>query len=626
MAGDTLEFLKTRLGETGFEKLMKIDHPGLYEFIAEYVDLCNPERVYVCTDDPEDIEFIRQEALRNGEESKLAIEGHTVHFDNYYDQARDKEHTVILTPEGVDLGSSIRTGKREPLLEEIHEIMKDIMKGHPLYIRFFCLGPTNSVFSIPCVQLTDSAYVAHSEDLLYRQGYEEFVRQGRNARFFKLVHSQGELDERNTSKNLDKRRIYIDLQDDIVYSTNTQYGGNTIGLKKLAMRLAINRGSREGWLTEHMLVMGVHGPNNRVTYFTGAFPSLCGKTSTAMLQGETIVGDDIAYLRKINGEVRAVNVEKGIFGIIMGINSKDDPIQWKALHSPNQIIFSNILVTPDKQAYWIGKDGEVPPGGINHSGEWHPGKKDKEGKEITPSHPNARFTISLSAMENLDPAAEDPQGVVVGGIVYGGRDADTSVPVEESFDWVHGIVAKGAALESETTAATLGKAGVRKFNPMSNLDFLSTSIGTYLKNNLKFGENLTTPPHIFSVNYFLLDKDGKFLNSKNDKKVWYKWAELRVNDDVEAIETPTGRIPKYEDLRPLFKKILDKEYLREDYDKQFTVRVNENLEKIERIEKIYRETVPDTPPVVFEVLDAQRKRLLDARQKYGDYILPEQLG
>ena len=624
MAEKTLDFLKTRLGEDGFEKLMKIDNPNLFEFIAKYVDLCNPERVYVCTDDPEDIEFVRQEALRNGEESKLAIEGHTVHFDNYYDQARDKKHTVILTPEGVDLGSSIRTGQREPLLEEIHDIMKDIMKGHPLYIRFFCLGPTNSVFSIPCVQLTDSAYVAHSEDLLYRQGYEEFVRQGRTARFFKLVHSQGELDERKTSKNLDKRRIYIDLQDDIVYSTNTQYGGNTIGLKKLAMRLAINRGAQEGWLTEHMLVMGVHGPNNRVTYFTGAFPSLCGKTSTAMLEGETIVGDDIAYLRKIDGEVRAVNVEKGIFGIIMGINSKDDPIQWKALHSPNQIIFSNILVTPDKQAYWIGKDGDVPSRGINHSGEWVPGKKDKEGREITPSHPNARFTISLSAMENLDPAAEDPKGVVVGGIVYGGRDADTSVPVEESFDWTHGIVAKGAALESETTAATLGKAGVRKFNPMSNLDFLSTSIGTYLKNNLKFGENLSNPPHIFSVNYFLLDKDGKFLNSKNDKKVWYKWAELRVNNDVEAIETPTGRIPKYQDLKPLFRKILDKEYNREDYDKQFTIRVKENLEKIDRIEKIYRETVPDAPPVVFEVLNAQRQRLQDARKKYGDYILPEQ--
>ncbi|GAH66769.1 unnamed protein product, partial [marine sediment metagenome] len=263
---------------------------------------------------------------------------------------------------------AIRTGNRDECLKEIHEIMKDIMKGKELYVRFFSLGPTNSLFSQPVVQLTDSAYVAHSEDILYRQGYEEFVRQGENIRFFKIVHSAGELDKRNTSKNLDKRRIYIDLEDDIVYSVNTQYGGNTIGLKKLSMRLAINRGSKEGWLAEHMLVMGVHGPDNRVTYFTGAFPSLCGKTSTAMLDNGTVVGDDIAYLRNIEGNVRAVNVEKGVFGIIMGINSNDDPIIWEALHTQREIIFSNILMTPEKGVHWIGKSSEAPPEGYNHSG------------------------------------------------------------------------------------------------------------------------------------------------------------------------------------------------------------------------------------------------------------------
>ncbi|GAB4370579.1 MAG: hypothetical protein Kow0042_12890 [Calditrichia bacterium] len=391
------------------------------------------------------------------------------------------------------------------------------------------------------------------------------------------------------------------------------------------MRLAIHRGFQEGWLTEHMLVMGVHGPNNRVTYFTGAFPSLCGKTSTAMLEGETIVGDDIAYLRKKNGEVRSVNVEKGIFGIIMGINSKDDPIQWKALHSPNEIIFSNVLVTPEGHAYWIGKDGDPPSRGYNHSGEWYPGKVDAEGREIPPSHPNARFTLALSCLENLDPAADDPEGVVVGGIVYGGRDADTSVPVEQSFNWVHGIVTKGAALESETTAATLGKAGVRKFNPMSNLDFLSISVGNYIRSNLEFGKDLKNPPKIFSVNYFLMDGNDKFLNGKNDKKVWYKWMELRVHGDVDAIETPTGMIPRYEDLEPLFKKILNNSYTVEQYEQQFKIRVPENLSKIERIEKIYRTQVKDTPPEVFEELNAQRQRLMEAREKYGDYIKPSQL-
>jgi phosphoenolpyruvate carboxykinase (GTP) len=619
------DYLKKKLGEQGFNKLAKINNPQLHAFIAKYLEHCNPAKIFVCADTPEDVKYIRDAAIKNREEAKLAIEGHTIHFDNFHDQARDKEHTVILIPKGVDLGPTIRTGDRDECLKEIHEIMKDIMKDTELYIRFFCLGPTNSIFSIPVVQLTDSAYVAHSEDLLYRRGYEEFLQQGKDAQFFKMVHSAGELDDRKTSKNLDKRRIYIDLQDNTVYSSNTQYGGNTIGLKKLSMRLAINRGSKEGWLTEHMLVMGIHGPQNRVTYFTGAFPSLCGKTSTAMLDNETIVGDDIAYLRKKNGEVCAVNVEKGMFGIIQGINSKDDPIQWKALHTPGELIFSNVLVTPEKGTHWIGKDGEVPPKGQNHSGAWFKGKKDEKGNEIPPSHPNARFTVSLENMQNLDKALHDPNGVVVGGMVYGGRDSDTWVPVEESLDWMHGIITKGASLESETTAATLGKAGVRKFNLMSNLDFLSIPVGQYIQNNLDFAKDLKKTPLIFSVNYFLKDKEGNFLNEKTDKKVWYKWMELRAHNDVGAVETPTGRIPKYEDLKRLFQAVLDKDYTEEEYKKQFMVRVPENLAKIDRIKEVYETKVKDTPKVLFDVLEAQRKRLLEAQKKHGDYITPDKL-
>ena len=472
MADNTIEILKKRLGDSGFKKLSVIDNPDLHAFVAKYLEHCNPARVFVSDDSPEDIKYIRESAIKNGEEAKLKIEGHTVHFDNYGDQGRDKKNTGILIPKGVEMGEHIETKDRDTALVDIMNVLKDSMKGKEAYVCFFALGPAGSEFSIPAVQITDSSYVAHSETILYRPGYQAFVKQGKKARFFKFVHSQGELDDRKTCKNLDKRRIFIDLQEDIVYSTNTQYGGNTIGLKKLAMRLAINRGSKEGWLTEHMLIMGIHGPNNRVTYVTGAFPSLCGKTSTAMLDGETIVGDDIAYLHKKDGEVRTVNVEKGMFGIIQGINSKDDPMQWKALNSPGEIICSNVLVTEDKGIHWIGKDGEVPAKGYNHSGEWTKGKKDKNDKEIKCSHPNARFTIALKQFDNLDPKADDPKGVVVGALVYGGRDSDTWVPVEESFDWAHGIITRGASLESETTAATLGKEGVREFNPMSNIDFL----------------------------------------------------------------------------------------------------------------------------------------------------------
>jgi len=618
--------LNTRLGKEDYQKLIRINNPQLNQFVASYVEICNPDKVFVSTDSPTDIQYIRQAAIRNGEEAELAIKGHTVHFDGYYDQARDKGSTKFLLPEGVSLGPEINDIDRDEGLSEIFQILKNIMQGHELYVRFFCLGTKNSEFTIPCVQLTDSSYVAHNEDLLYRPGYEEFKRLGERARFFKFVHSQGELQPAGlglgVSKNIDQRRVYIDLEDETIYTTNTQYGGNTIGLKKLAMRLAINRASKEGWLTEHMLIIGVHGSKGRVSYLLGAFPSMCGKTSTALVKGESIIGDDIAYLRNRGEEVRAVNVERGIFGIIQDVNSRDDPIIWNALHQSDEIIFSNVLVTEGKGVYWIGKDGEAPERGINHSGEWIVGKKDANGQEITPSHRNARFTFSLDCLENLDPKIDDPDGVVVSGIIYGGRDSDTWVSVEESFSWQHGIITKGASLESETTAATLGKEGVRTFNPMSNLDFLSIPIGKYIKNNMRFGVDLSNPPPIFSVNYFLKDSSGNFLTNKQAKRVWLKWMELRSNREVDAIETPTGLIPEFKDLRRLFQEVLDENYTMEDYDKQFTVRIPENLAKIDRLMEIYKTRVTDTPQVVFEVLEEQRQRLTTAREEYGDYIKP----
>lgn len=619
-----MESLRNKFVGNSFEKLVKIKNPYLHSFVEKYVKLCNPDKVFVNSGNPNDLKYIRKKAIKYGEEIKLKIKGHTAHFDGYYDQARDKENTKILLPKRTKCSKHINWMEREKGLKEIHKILKDIMKGKELFICFYTLGPENSEFSIPCVQLTDSAYVAHSENILFRQGYREFLRKGPDPYFFKFVHSAGELDERKNSKNMDKRRIYIDLESETVYSVNTQYGGNTIGPKKLALRLAINRGSKEGWLAEHMFIVGIHGPNGRVTYFAGAFPSLCGKTSTVMIPGERLIGDDIAYLRKRNGKVYAANAEKGIFGIIAGINSKDDPLLFKVLHSPGEIIFSNVLVTENGEVYWEGKNVPMPERGINHSGKWFKGKRDAEGNLIPPSHPNARFTLSLDLLENFDPRLNDPMGVEIKGIIYGGRDSDTWVPVEQSFSWVHGVVTKGASLESETTAATLGEMGERKFNPMANLDFLPVSIGKYVRMHLEFGKDLENPPKIFSVNYFLKDKSGRFLIEKNDKRVWLKWMELRVNNDVGAIRTPTGYIPKYEDLKMLFKEVLHKNYREEDYVRQFTLRIPENLAKMDRILKIYR-GIPDTPAIVFRVLKEQRERLLEVKEKFGEYVSPYDL-
>ena len=623
MDESVVRFLKERLGSEQYAKLNRISNERLYDFIAHFIELLDPASVFVCDDSVADLSHISDKAIHDGEEQRLAMNGHTLHFDSPLDQGRDKEHTNILVDPGEEMGPKISTRDRTEGLKDIAEVMKGIMRGRELLILFATLGPNGSEFAIPGVQLTDSPYVAHSEKLLYRPGYEEFIRQGEQARFFKFVHSEGELTEDKTTKNIDKRRIYIDLKDDIVYSANTQYAGNTLGMKKMAMRLAIHRGSQEGWLCEHMLVIGIHGPNGRVTYFTGAFPSMCGKTSTAMLDGESIVGDDIAYLRKINGIVRAVNCEHGMFGIILGVNSKDDPIQWKALHAPgHQVIFSNVLRTDDGGVYWEGKDVPVPSHGVNFRGEWTPDTVDKDGKPVPASHPNARFTLGLEMLENLDKNVDNPDGVEVGAYVYGGRDSDTWVPVEESLDWAHGIVAYGASLETETTFAIIGKEGVPEINLMSIQDFVSIPLGRYIRNNLEFARKLKAAPLVFGVNYFLRGNDGKFVNGVRDKHVWVKWMERRVHGDVGCAATPTGHIPLYEDLKRLFREVLGKEYTPDEYSSQFTLRVVENLSKLDRIEKIWRTDVTDTPEVLFEVLAQQRKRLEDVRKALGDYVPP----
>ena len=619
---NTSELLKEKLTEEHYKRLTALNNSKMHEFITDAIELTGADSVYVCTDSDADRDYIRRKAIELGEEIALEISGHTCHFDGYNDQARDKARTKYLLPSGSDLGASLNSIEKQAGIEEVRDFLKGSMVGREMLVLFFCLGPLDSDFSIPCVQITDSPYVAHSENILYRSGYEQFGKIGDSPDFFRFLHSEGEL-ENAVSKNIDKRRVYIDLEEDLVYSVNTQYGGNTIGLKKLALRLAINKASEQGWLAEHMFVLGAHGPGGRVTYFTGAFPSACGKTSTSMLSGQTIIGDDIAYFRKKDGLIKSVNVEKGIFGIIRDVNPKDDPIIYNALTNPCEVIFSNVLIDSGKKPHWLGMGDELPAEGINHSGKWHKEKNDDKGKQITASHKNARYCLNIADLNNRDPLIDNPDGVPVGGVIYGGRDSDTWIPVEQAFNWEEGIILKGACLESETTAATLGQEGVRTFNLMSNLDFLSIPLGRYIQNNLDFAAGIEKPPLVFSVNYFLKNKKtGKYLNGMADKLVWILWAELRVNGDVDGIETPTGVIPIYEDLAGLFKEHLDMNYTKENYVEQFTIRIPENLAKLDRVEKVYTEKVLDTPQIVFDTFDEARGRLQETAKKYGDYISP----
>lgn len=603
-------------------KLESLGNPHVIEQVERFVELCKPLRVAVITDDPEEVAYVRKLALDNGEERKLKMEGHTIHYDGFHDQARDKPHTAVLLPEGQRLSRGIVSVEREVGLKEVLRLMDGCMRGKECLVRFFSLGPTGSRFSICALQLTDSAYVAHSEDLLYRSGYEQFKRLNGSPDFFTFIHSAGELDERNTTKNVDDRRIYIDFLDGKVYSINNQYAGNSLGLKKLALRLAIYKANHEDWLAEHMLIMGVHQEGKgRVTYFTGAFPSACGKTSTAMIPGQTIVGDDIVYIKMDDeGNARAVNIESGIFGIIKDVNPVDDPLIYDALTTPRELIFSNVLIAGDTP-YWqgMGRD-DIPEKGVNFSGDWWKGKKDNDGREIPYAHSNARYTMRISELENADPNVHDPDGVVVQGILYGGRDSDTNVPVCEALSWEHGVYI-GATIESETTSATLGQEGVRKSSPMANMDFMVVPLGTYLANHIKFGNGLKNCPKVFATNYFL-KHEGRYTNEILDKKIWLLWAEGRVHGDYDAIKTPIGFLPKYEDLRALFRQVFDREYTEDEYNQQFSVRVDKYLGKIARMEEIFGPE-PGMPEEFWQVLNQQKDDLEALKAEAGEStVLP----
>lgn len=611
--------LEPWLNPREYEKAARIRSRKLLSWLVEVAELLEPDRIFINTGSQEDVEYIRRRAIENREELVTSYNPrHTVHFDGIYDLARDRENTRIMTEGGVSI-PLLNTIDRAKALEELRNIYKGIMRGREMFVGLFCYGPRGSPHTLYGVQVTDSAYVMHSENILYRVCYDVFT-QREDLEFMRFLHATGERNEYGWSKNIAKRRIYIDRENMITYSANTQYAGNTVGLKKLALRLCVYKGWRENWLCEHMFIIGVKGPGERVTYFTGAFPAGCGKTSTALM-ADTVVGDDLAIIKNVDGTAVAINPEIGMFGIIDGVNPVDDPEVYSILTSKEtEVIFSNVLLTEDGDVWWNGKEGE-PRKGVNYAGEWWPGKTDEKGKPIKPSHPNARFTASIFYLEKLDPRINDPNGVPVDGMVFGGRDSDTMPPVVEALDWAHGVVTMGASLESERTTAVLGEAGVKEFNPFAILDFLSISPGEYVSLHLRFSDGLRKVPKIFAVNYFLRDEKGQYLTAKTDKKVWLKWMELRSHRDVDAAETPVGYIPLYEDLVKLFEKELRKEFSEELYEKLFTIRTTKHIEKIERIWRIYSE-IRETPKVFFDILANQKRRLEEAKNKHGENISP----
>ena len=613
---DTL--LQEKLGDT-YSKLSALNNEKLNNFLGEYIELCSPDSVFFCDDSDADAEYIRNRSLELGEEKKLARSNTTMHYDGIGDQARDKPNTKYMVPaDKIAAMGKLNCIDTDEAMIEVKSIMKDMMVGKKAIVKLFCECPTHSPFSIACVQFTDSCYVAHSEDILYRRGYQQFMDMEDKDDFFRFCHSAGVLDDKGCCVNLQNRRIFQDLDNNMVFSMNAQYAGNTVGLKKHSMRLAINKSGQEGWLCEHMFIMNI--PNEakaRSTYFAGAFPSACGKTSTAMVPGEKIVGDDIAYFKNIDGEFRAANVECGIFGIVKDVNADDDPVIFSTLMEEKEMIFSNVLTGSDNNPYWTGIGVETPETGVNFAGEW------SKGCDTPVSHGNARYTLRMDYLKNLDSAWNDKNGVKIDGVLYGGRDSDTCVPCEESSSWEDGIIMKACTLESETTSATIGQEGVRVPQPMANLDFITYPIGDYVKNNIDFGHQFGTAcPKVFSTNYFLLTKEGQFCTSKLAKKVWLHWFEGRTYGEYTAYETPTGFIPKYEDLKVLFKDLLGEDYSLEEYTYQFSIRCDAWVAKLERAKAFFVDMAPTLSQDVYAYWDKKIEDFKASKAKYGNDIKP----
>jgi phosphoenolpyruvate carboxykinase (GTP) len=611
-------------------KLSRITNEEALLKIADAISMMNPDAVFVNTGSDADIQRVRIMSLAKGEEHPVAMRDHTIHFDLPQEQARIIDRTFYIVNEGEETSVLALSIPRNEAYDYIKTYMTGIAKGKTLLVGFFSRGPIGAKAAIPALEITTSTYVMHSANILYRNVYDRFDEEVQRAGlFFTNVHSEGP----NRPEDLPNARVFMDRSWLTTYSMFCTYAGNTLLLKKGNHRFAVDLATyyrREDELSEHMFITGLRGPGGRVTYFAGAAPSGCGKTTTAMT-GTDFVGDDLAQLWIAeDGTLRAINPEKGIFGIVQDVNRESDPYLMKALREEGaEVIWSNVLIDVHGVPYWVGNGEEPPKRGVNFQGEWWEGKTDENGKPIPLSHPNARCTVECTEIGNYnEAAAEDPNGVEVKVITYSGRDSDTMPPVWVAKNPDHGVVI-GASILSAATATEVGAKGVRR-QPWANEPFIPGPLADYMDAQFAFfnSDKLKNKPLMAGLNYFLTHEarggggEG-LLGEKRDVKVWLGWLELRAHGEVDAIETPIGYIPKYEDLRELFARI-GKAYPKELYDRQFAFYVDNILARIELQEEAYRKE-KNIPSRLFEVYAEQRKGLEALRAKYGPIVSVEQL-
>ncbi len=622
---------EANLDSANLAKISKIKNEEALLKIANAVSMCEPDSVFIISDTPEDAAHVKTRSLETGEEKKLAIKDHTIHYDLPEDQGRLVSQTFYIINEGEDISALAKKQLRGEAHGYVKENMKGIMKGLTMYVSFLNRGPVGAKASIPALMITSSTYVQTSGHLLYRNVFSSFDSEvERCGTFFTNVHSQGP----NRSEDVPKARIYMDRSWQTCYSTYCTYAGNTLLLKKGNHRFAVDRATYykvEEELSEHMFITGMTGPGGRKTYFAGAAPSGCGKTTTAMV-GTDFIGDDLAqiWIDESTGTVRAINPESGIFGIVEDVNWEGDPYLMKRLREEGtQVIFSNVLIDENLKPRWVGDGEPIPEKGTNFQGEWWPGKTDANGKPVPMSHPNSRCTLKCSAIDNYnEKAAEDPHGVHVKVLTYSGRDADTMVPVWVARTPDEGV-AIGASVVSKATATEVGATGVNR-QPWANAPFVPGALADYMDAQFKFynSSKIKDKPILAGLNYFLTHENrggsGKgLLGEKKDVKVWLGWLDLYANGDVDAIETPIGFVPKYEDLKKLFNGI-DKEYPKSLYDMQFAVYVDNIIKRIDLQTEAYSKE-KNLPSQLFKVYEKQKEELLALKEKFGSVVSVEQI-
>ena len=563
------------------------------EWVSEMAALTQPDQIVWIDGSEAQLDMLRAEAMATGELIRLNEEklpGCVLHRSDPNDVARVESRTFICCEKEEDAGPTNNWMAPDEMYAKLREIYAGCMAGRTMYVIPYSMSVVGSPFAKYGVELTDSIYVVVSMAIMTRMGKEVFAALGDSADFIKGLHSKAQLDP-------EKRYIVHFPQDNTIMSVNSGYGGNVLlGKKCFALRIASCLGRDEGWMAEHMLILGIENPQGEVRYLAAAFPSACGKTNLAMLippehyrrKGWKVwcVGDDIAWLRPgPDGRLWAVNPENGFFGVAPGTSAKSNPNALAA--TMKNTIFTNVVLKADGTVWWEGMDKNPPEGAINWLGEpWDPADGSKG------AHPNSRFTAPAINCPCISPEFENPQGVPISAIVFGGRRAKTAPLVYQSRDWAHGVFV-GSIMASETTAAATGAVGVVRRDPMAMLPFCGYNMGDYWQHWLDMAGRVEKLPKIFNVNWFRLDEEGKFIwPGFGDNMRVLEWIMGRCFDEADAEESPIGYLPKVEDI-DLEESGVDAQTLREllNVDRALW---KQEVEGIEEFYAMFGEKLPET--------------------------------